>query len=213
MIYFGCPLRHLVGILGSYSYILAYLVIFCLYLCPITKKKRKISFPAPLIRSAVCLEDHVTAKQVVCVGYCERRRTVGLQMQQASAGSTGLFSAEFWSLFLLNVPLSIGFPRFLLSRHRALFFDMSVRRCLSIGGNLSAKKTPKNNTFLRRQTSSPVPRGALNKPRRPSAVSNLQPDICFLGHRSVVAHICFLPCSMRQRQTDGLLKVLSARQR
>lgn len=42
------------------------------------------------------------------------------------------------------------------------------------------------------------------------AVSNLLPNICFLSHRSIVAHICFFPCSMKQGQTDGLLKALSA---
>lgn len=53
-----------------------------------------------------------------------------------------------------------------------------------------------------------TPRTA-SKPALASAVSNQLPNICFLSHRSVVAHICFFPCSMKQGQIDSLLRVLS----
>lgn len=43
-----------------------------------------------------------------------------------------------------------------------------------------------------------------------SVLSDLLPNICFLSHRSVDAHICFFPCSMKQGQIDDMLRGLSA---
>lgn len=70
----------------------------------------------------------MTAKQVVCAGFCERRRTVGLQMQQASGGSTGFVFSRALVCFFAECaiadrlsPLSVFMPPIFI-------FYMSVRR-------------------------------------------------------------------------------------
>lgn len=96
-----------------------------------------MSLPSPPIRSCLCCEDHVTDGWIT--NATGKRQIDRLDFSRVIIST----SPQFFIFLAECVVVDRPFPCFPPSRHhRALFFDMSVRRCLSICGNSSATKPP-----------------------------------------------------------------------
>lgn len=86
------------------------------------------------------------------------------------------------------------------------FCDMLVRMFLSICGKYSQKYC----LFLQYQISFLIPPGALTSHHCFCSFKSAAKHLFPKSQVSCCLHLFFFPFSMKQRQTDGLLKVLSA---